>query len=213
MMMRWQPWAIGAGVVAGGLVILNRAYAAPSCLFIPASVHGGKRSVSNLRWIVLHSTESDKTARDIGNYFAQTPREVTLPSGKVVTQPGGSTQIVVGEDGCVRCVPDDEVPAGVPPLNEQGLHIEFVGYAAWTRDQWMARKKTLETGRQIVRSWSSMYGIPKKLLGPAALKDAYNRGGKGVTTHMAATQAFRESDHMDPGSGFPLDYILGGIFG
>jgi len=211
--MHWQPWAIGAGVVAGSLLIAQRAFATPSCRFIPASIHGGKRSLSGLRWIVIHTTEGPGNAEAVGRYFEEAPHEVTLPSGKIITQPGGSTQIVVGEDGCVRCVPDDEIPAGAKPLNERGLHIEFAGYAAWTREQWMARKKTLETGRRVIRDWSMIYSIPKVLLDATRLKEAYARDGKGVTTHSAATLAFHQSDHMDPGSGFPLDYVLGGVFG
>lgn len=210
--MRWQPWAIGAGVIAGSLFVLDRVFAAVPCIYIPASIHGGKRSLSSLRWIVIHTTDADTSALSTGNYFAEAPHPVELPSGKTVTQPGGSTQVVVGEDGCVRSVPDDVIPAGARPLNDTGLHIEFVGLASWSRDKWLKeRRKTLEIGRRIIRDWSRQYGVPRLFHNADMLKTAVHNDGRGVTTHAAATLAFHESDHMDPGPGFPLDFVLGGF--
>jgi hypothetical protein len=144
---------------------------------------------------VIHSTESEGTALSIANYFAS-------PSA------GGSTQIIVGEDGCYRAVPDDVIPAGAPPLNEDGLHIEFVGRAAWDRNAWLRRRRTLELGRRMIRSWSSRYGIPRRLLSVGELQRSFATGGKGVTTHGNASEAFRKSTHWDPGRGFPFDLVL-----
>lgn len=184
---------------------------APDCHEIPASIHGGHRDTSSLKWIVLHSTEGGSSAENIGNYFAQEPHDVTVPDPRdpsktiIVRQPGGSTNVIVGEDGCVRAVADDVIPAGAPPLNERGLHIEFVGYAKWSRDEWLAHMDTLEAGRRIVRDWSIMYGIPRVFLGSADLQ----AGLSGVTTHAAVTAAFHKTDHVDPGPDFPIDFVLG----
>ena len=33
-------------------------------------------------------------------------------------------------------------------------------------------------------------------------------GQRGICTHADISAAFRESDHTDPGSGFPLDLVI-----
>lgn len=165
---------------------------------IPASIQGGTRDLSRIRLIVLHSTESDGGARNIANYFA---------SGSA----GGSTQLVVGEDGIFRCVEDDRICAGAPGANEDGLHIEIVGRAAWTREQWLERPTTLNNAAVCVAAWCGMYGIPigmTDVLDPQALLDPDR---KMITTHRAVSLAFRKSDHMDPGLGFPYDQMAEGL--
>lgn len=159
--------------------------------FFPARIGSGQRQPGQIRWIVLHSTEGDSAA-GAASWF-QNPAA------------GGSTQLVVGEDGVFRTLDDLTRPAGAPGANDEGLHIEFAGYAKWTREQWLQRKKTLESGAQAIAEWSEKFGIPLKMLSPEELRSPTSRG---VTTHAMVSQAFKKSDHWDPGTGFPTDMVL-----
>jgi hypothetical protein len=112
---------------------------------------------------------------------------------------------VVGQDGIYRCVPDLVMPAGAPGANEDGLHIEIVGYARWTREEWLERRVTLRNAAVCVAAWCALYDIPTDfLLEPSDLLDPTARG---ITTHATVSLAFRKSDHMDPGKNFPFDVL------
>ncbi len=159
--------------------------------FFPARLGTQRRTPEQLRWIVVHSTEGGTGASN-ASYF-QSPSS------------GGSTQLITGEDGIYRSVDDLIVPAGAPGSNTEGLHIEFVGFAKWPREEWLKRKKTLHQGAKALSEWSQRYKIPLKLLSAEDLK---RPGSRGVTTHLAVSNAFKKSDHGDPGSGFPMDVLL-----
>jgi len=150
----------------------------------------GTRDVKNLKWIVLHSTESDSASGTV-KYF-QSPKST------------GSAHFVVGEDGTYRTLPDEAQPWGAPGANAEGLHIEIVGHAKFTREEWEERKKTLENVKRIVSSWGSKYNIPLKFVDADGLK----AGNSGVTTHAEVSKAFHKSTHWDPGPNFPMDKIL-----
>lgn len=164
-----------------------------STKYQPARLIGGARKPEALKYIVLHSTESTGTAAAVASYF-QSPSS------------GGSSQVVVGEDGAFQCVPDLRQPAGAPGANSDGLHIEVVGLAKWTREEWLSRApKALRRCAEVLGQWARDYKIPLAFLDAADLKEGVRRG---VTTHYEVSQAFKQSDHWDPGKGFPLDYVL-----
>lgn len=160
----------------------------------PADCMGGVRPMPP-RLIVLHSTESSDSggAKNVAQYFAN---------------PGtpGSTQLVIGPEGEVyRSVPDDRYPCGAPGANGDGLHIEMVGYAKWSRDEWLARPVQLRAVRNAVRKWSAMYGIPRRVL----TDDELRSGEAGVTTHAQITRVYSGGQgHWDPGTGFPIEEVL-----
>ena len=163
-----------------------------NCTWKPARLRGGARSPSSLIWIVVHCTESDAGgALGVANYFQS-------------ESSGGSTQLVVGEDGCYRCVGDLETPAGAPGANDRGLHIEIVGRASWTREQWLSRARTLGLASRAIAEWARTYRIPIRYVNAQGLK----QGVPGVTTHADVSVAFKKSDHMDPGKNFPLEHVL-----
>lgn len=150
----------------------------------------GKRNIKNLKWIVIHSTESD-SASGTAEYFQS-------------SHSTGSAHFVVGEDGVYRTLPDEAQPWGAPGANEEGLHIEVVGHAKFTREEWLKRKKTLESVKKIVQNWSSKYNIPLIFIKAGDLQ----AGESGVTTHSEVSKAFHKSTHWDPGPNFPMDKIL-----
>ncbi len=139
--------------------------------------------------IVIHSTEGP-TAMSAAGWFAHPDSQ-------------GSTHVVVGEDGCFQTLPDSVNAAGAGTVNPRALQIEFAGYAKWTREEWLARSRTLSSGRNIVQAWASEYGIPLRRLS----RDELKAGKAGVATHADVSAVFGGT-HYDPGSGFPIDRIL-----
>jgi len=189
----WPAMLGGPAIaLALGIAISRRSPVECSRKFYPARLVGGARKADRIKWIVVHSSESTSGAANVASWF-QSPDS------------GGSTQVVVGEDGCFRCVDDLRIAAGAPPLNEEGLHIEFVGLAKWTRREWLARQRTLALGTGVLARWSREFGVPLAHVGVKGLLS----GVPGVVTHEDVSIAFKQSDHVDPGKNFPLEELLG----
>lgn len=160
-----------------------------ACRILRAARDSGARSRSQIKWVVLHSTEGG-TAESVARYFHTTAR--------------ASTHLVVDDKECWRMVPDLVIPWGAPGVNTGGLHIEQCGYARWSRDEWMRHSATLDRSAAKAARWAYMYGIPLRWVGPLGLK----LGRRGVTTHADASKAFTPGGHTDPGPGFPKDYWM-----
>lgn len=150
----------------------------------------GLRRPGSIRHIVIHSTEGG-TARSVAAYFATTAQ--------------ASTQLVVDDVECYRCVPDLVIPWGAPGVNRSGLHIEHCGYARWTRDEWLGHLPMLKRSAAKAAVWCWTYRIPRRWLTVAELK----AGKAGFCRHVDATRAFPgNSGHTDPGDGFPRALYL-----
>lgn len=156
-----------------------------------AAHDSGPRRASDIRLVVLHSTEGG-TARSVAQYFASTAQ--------------ASTQLVVDDGACYRCVPDLVIPWGAPGVNTTGLHIEHCGYARWTRAEWLEHRPMLVRSARRVARWCYRFDIPRRYVGPVGIR----LRRKGITTHRDASRAFGTSGgHTDPGDGFPRDVYLG----
>lgn len=117
-----------------------------------------------------------------------------------------STQLVVDDRECYRCVPDLVVPWGAPGANLHGLHVEHCGYARWSRAEWMAHEPTLRRSAAKVAKWCYQFGVPIRLLTVAQAK----ADRAGIVTHAIASKAFPPNQgHSDPGKGFPIEWYLG----
>lgn len=150
----------------------------------------GPRQAHRVRHVVIHSTEGG-TARSVAAFFATTAQ--------------ASTQLVVDDAECYRCVPDLVIPWGAPGVNSTGLHIEHCGFARWSRAEWLAHRPTLERSAAKAAKWCWQYRIPRRWL----TVDELQAGRAGLCTHADATRAFSgNSGHTDPGSGFPKDVYL-----
>lgn len=163
------------------------------CKFLRAANDSGPRPLAP-KYIVIHSTESpnDKgSARNVASYFSRPSTEA-------------SVHTVMDDYECYRCLPDMVIPWGAPPFNSRGLHIEQCGYAKWTRPEWMRHRATIDRTARAAAYWAKAYRIPIRWLTPAACK-AYR---SGITSHANVSAAFGQSDHTDPGSGYPYDYFL-----
>lgn len=156
-----------------------------------AAHDSGPRRASDIRLVVLHSTEGG-TAESVARFFATTAE--------------ASTQLVVDDNACFRCVPDLVVPWGAPGANTSGLHVEHCGFAHWSRAEWHQHLPMLRLSAERVARWCWQYGIPRRYLGPVGIR--LHR--KGITTHADVTKTFgTPGGHTDPGPNFPRDLYLG----
>ncbi len=123
---------------------------------------------------------------------------------------GGSAHVVCDIAGSVRCAPDDMVCWHAPP-NSRTLGYEICGESTYTREQWLSPQVWSAVARVAaeVKADAMKYGIPIHRCTVAEV--AANYGGQ--RGHVDVSQAFHQSDHTDPGPGFPWDrfmLLLGG---
>ena len=164
--------------------------------------HGGERSQTKIRYIVLHSTEGG-SAESVARYFAR-------------PDAGGSANIVVDDRSCYRSLADTIIPWGAPPLNTFGFHVEQCGYAAWPRRRWLLHRNTIRRAAYKAAQRVRWYGIPIHVPTAAEIKREYDAAmadGRppygGIVTHRLVDETFHESTHTDPGEGYPLDVFMG----
>lgn len=169
--------------------------------FFPAFKQGGPRSAGSITVVVIHDTEG-----------------VTGPLGAEATaayfhSPAATagTQLVVDDDSTQRCIDDLVIPAGVPPLNTHGLHIEQSGHAAWSTGEWLAHESMIDRCAFKVAQWCAKFAIPAVWLEVADLKAAPGfpqPSPKGITSHANVTLAWGQSTHTDPGPNYPYDLFM-----
>lgn len=163
---------------------------ATPCTVRRARHDSGPRRPSWIRHVVIHSTEGG-TAKSVAAFFATTAQ--------------ASTQLVVDDRDCYRCVPDLVIPWGAPGVNRSGLHIEHCGFARWPRAEWLLHRPMLERSAYRAARWCWTFRIPRRWLTLAELKS----GRSGFCTHLDASRAFPpNAGHHDPGPGFPRDLYL-----
>jgi len=146
----------------------------------------------SFRWVVLHTVECSETdAADtaVGGMFARGDRRV-------------SAHYIVGRDDVVQCVREAHVAwAAGHTGNQHGIHIEIVGRAAQTIEQWHDAFSTELLGRAValVADICTRHSLP---IDRVDVEDA--RAGRwGILDHLTCTQAFRDTDHHDVGGAFP----------
>jgi hypothetical protein len=151
----------------------------------------GHRRATDIRYVVIHDTEGG-TASSNAAWFAS-------PAS------AASTQLVVDDRECYRCLPDLVIPWGAPGANTHGLHIEHAGFAHWTRRVWLEHSAMLERSAYKTARWCWQYRLPRRWLTVAQLR----RHERGFCTHAQASAAFPPNDgHSDPGAHFPKDLYM-----
>lgn len=166
----------------------------PPCNRTYRAAHdSGNRPLTSIKYVVLHSTESPPgSAKAVAEYFT------TQGSG-------GSAHLVIDDVSCYGCLPDNVTPWAAPPFNSNGFHIEQVGYANWSRREWLIHEATVERSAFKAALRCNAHGIRLVWLDSSALQ----AGAKtGITTHAAVSAAFHKSDHHDPGGGYPGDRFM-----
>lgn len=152
-----------------------------------------------IRIVVVHCTispEQGSGAEAVARYFQNVDRPA-------------STQLVADNNSVVRCVPDNMECAGAAGANRDGLHIELVGYADQSREQWLDAygQAMFRQAGPFMREWSRLYNIPPRWLTVAEVA-----GGKarGFCTHADVSAAFPavSTGHYDPGKQFPKQAVM-----
>jgi len=165
------------------------------------AVHSsGQRSYHDIIWLVIHDMESanyNGAAEGVGVWFEQ-------------LRSGASTQFGVDNNSIQQYLGLRTIPWGAPGANLNGVHIEQMGVASWTHDQWLARAKpTIERtawllGHLHVKLQKNGVNVPLRRLTLADIR-AHNHG---VVTHHQITDALPGGSHTDPGPGYPMDYLI-----
>jgi hypothetical protein len=151
-------------------------------------------SAKSNRVVVVHCTAAENPASSTAAFFAS-------------STDSGSTQGVVDSQEGFRCVPDNAVCAGAPPMNTTGLHCEQSGVETRTRAQWLSHIDEIDRLAYQTAQWCKTFGIPVKLLHTADLP-ANPADAHGITYHQAVSDRYHQSTHQDPGPGYPWDVFM-----
>lgn len=149
-----------------------------------------------IRLCVLHSAETPEIAGEADNVAGWFAREESQ----------ASAHYVVDADSVIQCVKEKDIAWAAPGANQNGIHVEMAGKAAQTSDQWFDAYSTrvLELASALVADICRRNRIPTAPIGAAGLL----MGLPGITTHLAVSQAFKKSNHTDPGEAFPLNAFI-----
>lgn len=159
--------------------------------FFPAYRTSGHRDIGEIKWIVIHDTESGaNTASAVAHYFHTAAAQ-------------GSAHLVIDDESCFRCLNNSDIPWAAPGANTRGFHIELCARAAWRKEKWLEHDDMLNYAAYKAALHCKKFGVPARFLTANDLK----AGRKGITTHAQCTRAFGGS-HTDPGSGFPMGYFI-----
>lgn len=157
---------------------------------------GYKKSI-----IVVHTNEAGPygfhkfpgTAESLGLYLKRP--DVQASYHKAVDRNG---------DVCRMLMDADRAWAAGNVGNNEGLHICALGWAAQSREEWLDFPQQLEQIGKEIAIWCKQEGIPADKLDSAQLVG----GTWGVAGHGDVAQAWHDTDHTDPGAGFPYDFVL-----
>jgi hypothetical protein len=155
-----------------------------------------------VRLIVIHDMEFPErlsAAEDVARYFVD-PRDA---KGRPVA---ASAHICVDADSVVQCVYDRDVAYAAPGANHDGIQVELAGFARQTRAEWLDNygRQMLDRAALAVAQYCRKFSIPAVHLS----NDQLRAGKAGIIGHYQASQVYKKSDHMDPGTSFPWDYFL-----
>ena len=211
-----RVWQAAQGLVADGVVgprtvaranqeLVQRAVASAEgkpliSRFTQAKNYTPGTSARVIDWIVLHSAELPET---------RTGAEVLAAWAAGPAAPKASWHYAVDSDSITQSVRDQDVAWHAPGANGRGIGIEFCGYARQTAAEWRDEysQQMLLLGARLVRSLCQLYQVPVVFRDAKAL----TAGLRGITMHRTVSDAFKKSDHWDPGPNFPMDWFLGQV--
>jgi N-acetylmuramoyl-L-alanine amidase-like protein len=152
--------------------------------------------------IVLHTTEFSDAAG---------PRDL-VALARFFRRAGLATQAADDADGLSsRMVADERMAYHATYWNPTTVGIEQMGFAAFSRAQWLGRGAQLEATARWIAHWARAYRIPIRRCTVAGIR--YNRRDRviagmivrrGVCSHAQLDPRNRD----DPGPGYPWGYVL-----
>ncbi len=161
-----------------------------------ASPHHTRTSGRTVDVVVVHTMEAAErldTAEAVARWFA-------LPGT------GVSAHYCVDADSVVQCVRERDIAWHARGGNERSIGIELAGYAGqgprgWDDDYSWA---VLERAAVLAAGICRRHDIPLRRIRAADLRE----GQRGLTGHADVSEAFRRSNHWDPGPAFPWKRFL-----
>lgn len=169
--------------------VANSIYPTENCSWSPAL---------NPIWVVLHTMETpehNQISENIAGWFANPIAQT-------------SAHYCVDPDSVVQCVDERACAwAAMQVGNANGIHIEMAGRAAQTAAEWAdaPSQAILARTAALTADICRRHNIPAWYLTDQQLAN----GEKGITTHAQISRVFKQSDHTDPGGGFPMDQFIG----
>lgn len=161
-----------------------------------ASPHVTRTTGRAVDVVVVHTMEAPEradTAEAVARWFARADSRV-------------SAHYCVDADSIVQCVHEDDIAWHARGGNERSIGIELAGYAGqgprgWDDDySWSVLERSAILTAEICRR----HDIPARRLRAADLR----MRRRGVTGHADVSEAFRRTDHWDPGPAFPWRRFL-----
>jgi N-acetyl-anhydromuramyl-L-alanine amidase AmpD len=158
----------------------------------PGHTSGSQSSVSR---IVIHGTVSPCVkggAESVAKYFQS--------SGA-----GGSAHYVVDPSEVVQCYSEKTICWHAPP-NANSIGVELCDPQTGASSRWADanHEAMLVRAAALVREIAARWNVPLVRLSVADLK----AGRRGICGHVDVSQAFHQTDHTDPGSGFPWAHFM-----
>ncbi len=165
---------------------------------IQARWYGKTSKERNPNCIVIHAMQAPlkgTTARSVGTFFSRLPA-----SNKA------SAHVGIDCAEPIRYVEDKDIAYAAPGMNTRGLHAELAGYSEWAEGRWSDADVAamFRIAAPIVREWCQQYDIPARFVTARQLK----AGDRGITTHYEVSQAWKMSNHWDPGPRFPIQHFI-----
>lgn len=147
--------------------------------------------------LVIHTMEAPEkptTAESVANWFAG------------ANAPQASAHYCIDNNSIVQSVHDEDTAWHAPGANHNGLGFEHAGFAAQAPKDWQDAysQQMLDLSAQLVAQKCEEHHIPVVWLRVADLL----AGRRGITSHAQVSDAFKLSDHHDPGVNFPIEEYL-----
>lgn len=158
------------------------------------------RAGTKIDLILLHTQEGgggDNAADDLAKFLRSTEG-----GANPVSYHDCISQASDGGVTVVDVVDTDQASWSVGNSNNRAINYCFAGsYSSWTRVQWMAQSKAIDTAAYLAVQDCQKYGIPIRVLWP------YSAPG-GIADHRYCTQYLKDgNNHTDVGDNFPWDYF------
>ncbi len=165
--------------------------------FIPARWYT-PTSGRSVRLVVIHTIEGPEkgdSAEATARWFQ------TLPPERKV-----SSHYLIDANSIVQAVRERDVAYAAPGANHDGIQLEHAGRARQTKAEWLDEYSLamLRRSAELTAYLCRKYKLPLRWLSPQDLL----AGRRGITSHANVSQAYKRSDHTDPGSHFPEGLYL-----
>lgn len=165
-------------------------FPAPSPTYLGPPAHSSEGNNKPINRIVIHSTVSpcrEGQARATASYFRNLASR-------------GSAHYVIDPGEVIQCAFDSVICWHAPP-NSHSIGVELCDMPGEGRGamlRWTDRnhRRMLRKAVDLVARLCLAYNVPTAYLDVEELR----AGKRGITTHNNVSDAWRESDHWDPGA-------------